>query len=249
MLTAFIFRKNENKRTCVVCYKLVRQVKARRFFRIRADTSYGHLARKKKQLTQREEEVREARRVYPSGIREAWNIYTENNELVKKGEKALDMTIDEAYKLIYRNEEKMSEEEYARANSLYVKATRKAYEDFSGVVKRVQTLARYLKQKQNQSKIWTAYLPKPSSILAQNKDFEWWGRWDLNPGSPTPQAGILDQSSHPTPSITTTELKAEAIRRPHRLGRRPSGYSGVCLRYRSFFFLNSLPLSAYSQDT
>jgi len=36
----------------------------------------------------------------------------------------------------------------------------------------------------------------------------------LNPGSPTPQAGILNQSSHPTPSITTTELKAEAIRRP-----------------------------------
>jgi hypothetical protein len=41
----------------------------------------------------------------------------------------------------------------------------------------------------------------------------WWGRWDLNPGSPTPQAGILNQSSHPTPSITT-ERKTEAIRRP-----------------------------------
>ena len=38
----------------------------------------------------------------------------------------------------------------------------------------------------------------------------------MNPGSPTPQAGILNQSSHPTPSITTTELKAEAIRRPQR---------------------------------
>ena len=36
----------------------------------------------------------------------------------------------------------------------------------------------------------------------------------MNPGLPTPQAGILNQSSHPTPSITTTELKAEAIRRP-----------------------------------
>jgi len=28
-----------------------------------------------------------------------------------------------------------------------------------------------------------------------------WGRWDLNPGSPAPQAGILDQSTHPTPRI------------------------------------------------
>jgi integrase len=37
----------------------------------------------------------------------------------------------------------------------------------------------------------------------------------LNPGSPTPQAGILNQSSHPTPNITTSEHRAEAIRRPH----------------------------------
>jgi hypothetical protein len=29
----------------------------------------------------------------------------------------------------------------------------------------------------------------------------WWGRWDLDPGSPTPQAGILNQSIHPTPEI------------------------------------------------
>jgi len=41
-----------------------------------------------------------------------------------------------------------------------------------------------------------------------------WGRWDLNPGSPAPQAGILDQSSHPTPSITTSEHKTETRLRP-----------------------------------
>ena len=35
----------------------------------------------------------------------------------------------------------------------------------------------------------------------------WWGRWDLNPGSPTPQAGILNQ----------------AIRRPPSEVRRPRG--------------------------
>ena len=36
----------------------------------------------------------------------------------------------------------------------------------------------------------------------------------MNPGSPTPQAGILNQSSQPTPSITNAECKSEAIRRP-----------------------------------
>ena len=36
----------------------------------------------------------------------------------------------------------------------------------------------------------------------------------MNPGSPTPQAGILDHSSLPTPSIPYAERKSEAIRRP-----------------------------------
>jgi len=36
----------------------------------------------------------------------------------------------------------------------------------------------------------------------------------LNPGSPTPQAGILNHSSEPTPSIPNAELKSIAIRRP-----------------------------------
>ena len=38
----------------------------------------------------------------------------------------------------------------------------------------------------------------------------------MNPGSPTPQAGILNQSSHPTPNITTSERREEAIRRPQQ---------------------------------
>ena len=41
-----------------------------------------------------------------------------------------------------------------------------------------------------------------------------------------PLTGILDQSSRRTPSIPCAELESVAIRRPHRLGRRPSGYSG-----------------------
>ena len=41
----------------------------------------------------------------------------------------------------------------------------------------------------------------------------WWGRWDLNPGSPTPQAGILDQSSQSILGIPK-EHNLVAIRRP-----------------------------------
>jgi integrase len=37
----------------------------------------------------------------------------------------------------------------------------------------------------------------------------------LNPGSPTPQAGILNQSSRPTTSILYSEGESVAIRRPH----------------------------------
>jgi hypothetical protein len=37
----------------------------------------------------------------------------------------------------------------------------------------------------------------------------------LNPGSPTPQAGILNHSSHPMPRIPTSKLVVEARRRPH----------------------------------
>jgi len=41
----------------------------------------------------------------------------------------------------------------------------------------------------------------------------WWGRWDLNPGSPTPQAGILNQSSLNRTNIPY-DSEQEAIRRP-----------------------------------
>jgi len=34
----------------------------------------------------------------------------------------------------------------------------------------------------------------------------WWGRWDLNPGSPAPQAGILDQSSRLATKIPAKRL-------------------------------------------
>ena len=48
----------------------------------------------------------------------------------------------------------------------------------------------------------------------------WWGRWDLNPGSPTPQAGILNQYRRHRPSTLYSQLQTEseplAIRRPQQ---------------------------------
>lgn len=112
-------------------------MKARRFFRIWADSCYGYLTRKKKQQTPREEEVEKARHVYNSGIKDAWNIYTENNQLVKKANTTLDGTIHQAYEVIFKNEENMSKKEDTRARHLYVKATRKAYEDFAEAVNHI----------------------------------------------------------------------------------------------------------------
>jgi integrase len=37
----------------------------------------------------------------------------------------------------------------------------------------------------------------------------WWGRWDLNPGSPAPQAGILDQTSRENTVIHGFALKLD----------------------------------------
>ena len=49
--------------------------------------------------------------------------------------------------------------------------------------------------------------------------FWWWGRWDLNPGSPTPQAGILNQSSAIRTNIPTNQSNSIAIRRPQQPAR------------------------------
>ena len=49
-----------------------------------------------------------------------------------------------------------------------------------------QTLTKI--QNQNQT------LPIKEGIGNVVSDKGWWGSWDLNPGSPAPQAGILDQA-------------------------------------------------------
>lgn len=112
----------------------MRQVKARRFFRIYADACYGYLARKKKERTLRKE-VEKARDAYITGIENAWRIYTENNDTAKKARKVLDETIHKAHGACYReNVEQMSREAYEAGSRYYVKATRKAYEDYAEAV-------------------------------------------------------------------------------------------------------------------
>lgn len=105
-------------------------MKARQFFRIYADSCYGYLTRKYEQPTPREEELRKIRHEYHWGIINAWNTYTEHNEIVKKAKKALDVTLHE----IFEQDEASEEKESLRTRSLLVKATRKAYEDFAEAV-------------------------------------------------------------------------------------------------------------------
>jgi hypothetical protein len=44
----------------------------------------GILARERKTLTKQEETIKEAREVYCERIRKAWDIYTQDNVIVKK---------------------------------------------------------------------------------------------------------------------------------------------------------------------
>jgi hypothetical protein len=105
-------------------------VKARQFFRILADSNYGYLTRKYEQRTPREEELRSMRHTYHTGIGEAWNIYTKNDESVKKAKKIFDDTIHG----IFEKDEESAEAESRRTRTLLVKAIHKAYEDFAKAV-------------------------------------------------------------------------------------------------------------------
>jgi mannose/cellobiose epimerase-like protein (N-acyl-D-glucosamine 2-epimerase family) len=74
----------------------VKEVNAQKFFRVEVSSSWGYLVKEKKTLTKQEETIREARVVYREGIRKAWDIYTQDNVIVKEAKKVLDSKIDEA---------------------------------------------------------------------------------------------------------------------------------------------------------
>jgi hypothetical protein len=50
------------------------------------------------------------------------------------------------------------------------------------------------KQKSPQKEILQEVRKVFRDTLPNWKEELWWGRWDLNPGSPTPQAGILNHA-------------------------------------------------------
>ena len=108
---------------------------AKQFFRIEVSISWGHLITERKTLTKDQEKVREARRAYRDGVKEAWDIYTQGNMVVKEAKKALDLAIDEAYKLcLPEHGEKMAQTEYEHATKLYFKTLYKVHRKFADTI-------------------------------------------------------------------------------------------------------------------
>ena len=108
---------------------------AKQFFRIEVSTSWGHLIRERKTPTKDEEKVREARKAYRDGIKKAWDIYTQDNSVVKEAKKTLDSAIDEAYKLcLPEHGERMVQTEYEQATKLYFKTLYKVHRKFADTI-------------------------------------------------------------------------------------------------------------------
>ena len=108
---------------------------AKQFFRIEVSTSWGHLIRERKTLTKDEEKVREARRAYRDGIKKAWDIYTQDNMIVKEAKKTLDSAIDEAYKLcLPEHGERLAQTEYELATELYFQTLYKVHRKFADTI-------------------------------------------------------------------------------------------------------------------
>ena len=108
---------------------------AKQFFRIEVSASWGHLIRERKMQTKDEEKIREARRAYRDGIKKAWDIYTQDNMIVKEAKKTLDSAIDEAYKLcLPEHGERMAQTEYEQATKLYFKTLYKVHRKFADTI-------------------------------------------------------------------------------------------------------------------
>jgi hypothetical protein len=108
---------------------------SKQFFRTEVSTKWGYLLGERKTLTKDEEKVRESRRVYRDGIKKAWDIYTQDNLLVKDAKKTLDSTIDEVYKLcLPEHGERMTQTDYEQATKLYIKTLYKVHREFADTI-------------------------------------------------------------------------------------------------------------------
>jgi hypothetical protein len=74
---------------------------ARKLFRREVNDSWGYLVRKTrtKESSLREKRIEEARRAYWQGMERAWEIYTEDNTIVKPAKEALEKSISQANRL------------------------------------------------------------------------------------------------------------------------------------------------------
>jgi hypothetical protein len=128
------------------------KVKAQKFFRSEVSTNWGHLVREPKRLTKREETIKEARRAYRDGIKNAWDIYTRDNKVVQKAKKTLDLAIDEAYKsCLPEHREGMPQTEYEQANRLYIQTLYKIHKEFADTIG--QNWAVFMKDMENTSSL------------------------------------------------------------------------------------------------
>ncbi len=125
--------KEVKRATCALI-----NMNAKQFFKIEVSISWGHLIREKKALTKDEENLREAIRAYRDGIKKAWDIYTQDNRIVKEAKKTLDSAIDEAYKLcLPEHGERMAQTEYEQATKLYLKTLYKVHRKFADTIEKV----------------------------------------------------------------------------------------------------------------
>jgi hypothetical protein len=114
---------------------VVIKVNAQKFFRIEVSTSWGHLIKERKTLTKPEETIKEAKRAYRDGIKNAWEIYTQDNIIVQEAKNTLNSEIDEAYKsFLPEHGEGMPKREYENANRRYIQTLYKIHSKFADTI-------------------------------------------------------------------------------------------------------------------
>ena len=92
-------------------------VEAKKLFRRRVNHGWGYLVRKRKSIesSPREKKIEEAHRTYWQGIERAWEIYTEDNTLVKQAKEALEESINQANKLYLQEGSNYSPKHFLKA--------------------------------------------------------------------------------------------------------------------------------------
>ena len=92
-------------------------VEAKKLFRRRVIDGWGYLVRKAKaeEGSPRDKKVEEARHTYWQGIGRAWQIYTEDNTMVKQVEETLDKAISQANRLYLQEDSNYNPKHFMQA--------------------------------------------------------------------------------------------------------------------------------------